>query len=709
MRYRAFNVMEALRLAGIEVSHLDDRRIPERLAHALGFDLIVLVRRQLTPEISLLLNHAEQMAVPVVYDLDDYLFHDEAIPYLRDYFRISLAQFPDFIASWRGLLLRCNSYTTTNHFLFERAAALGARSYVIRNGLNLTQIEVSRIAREEVGKSSRRRGMRLGYFSGTRTHQKDFRMIAGVLGRILEEFADVSLIVAGDFDLGEFPEFVRFGDRVATRPFVDWRRLPFELARADINLIPLELHCLNEGRSNLKYYEAGVLKIPSVASPTQAYRSTIQHGINGLLASTPEEWYDALRSLIIDPDLRQRLGDQAYEDALRTYAPAVIAREAVTAYRDILAHHRRSLGVPDDTPTVVVVVSDVVKAVRGRASAVALSVGLSQAGANVTLLVREVKAQLTASQVHQLLADHFPGVIPAVQVGGEIPCCDILLATDPVIGRWAKQFEHRAHRAAYFLSELEPAPLAASLQPEQPPIASALGMTMVVADPTVAETLGGARAQGLITVPAWSGRTPLPVDAAHEPHSVLVATSSEVPAQLWDQAASALQRIHAAYPDVRIVVCSDVNRALPGTPHEWLPGLCGEAFERLLSERPIGLALYPWVRPAWVHDLMAAGCPVIAGSLGAHCRLPDAEAAEGLISVPAIADAIEEAIDSLLVDRIRLSALALRAAERLRHMVEVREAARTLLDHLKVADAPAAGRPDDAQSETTHSLLSIAS
>jgi len=129
----------------------------------------------------------------------------------------------------------------------------------------------------------------------------------------------------------------------------------------------------------------------------------------------------------------------------------------------------------------------------------------------------------------------------------------------------------------------------------------------------------------------------------------------------------------------------------------------------LLSERPIGLALYPWVRPAWVHDLMAAGCPVIAGSLGAHCRLPDAEAAEGLISVPAIADAIEEAIDSLLVDRIRLSALALRAAERLRHMVEVREAARTLLDHLKVADAPAAGRPDDAQSETTHSLLSIAS
>ena len=710
MRYRAFNVMEALRLAGIEVAHLDDRRIPERLTHALGFDLIVLVRRQLTPEISLLLNHAEQMAIPVVYDLDDYLFHDEAIPYLKDLFDIPLDRFPDFIASWRNLLLKCNFYTTTNRFLLERAAALGARSYVIRNGLNVSQLELSRIALEEAGEPPRPRGLRLGYFSGTRTHQKDFRMIAAVLARILEEFPDLSLAVAGALDLGEFPEFARFGDRVEGRPYVDWSRLPSEIARVDINLIPLELHCVSEGRSNLKYYEAGVLRIPSVASPTQALASSIRHGINGLLANTLDEWYDALRSLITDPGLRRRLGDQAYEHTLRTYVPAVIAGEARSAYRDMLVHHRRSLGVSDETPAVVVLLSDLAQAVRGRASAVALSVGLMQAGAVVTLLAPEGPAQLASTRAIQLLADQFPGVTPAVQVGGEIPCCDILLATDPATGRWAKQFEHRACRTAYFISESEPAPLAWGLQTEQPPLASALGMTMVVADPTVSEKLGGARAEGLITIPAWTGRAPLPVDAAHEPRSVLVAISSDVPAQLWDQAASALKRVHAGHPEVRIVVCSDAaDRAVPGAPHERLPLLSGEEFEELLSERPICLALYPWVRPAWVHDLMAAGCPVIAGSPGAQRCFPDTEATEGLISVPDSADAIAEAIDSLLIDRIRLSALTLRAAARLRDMVDVREAARTLLTHLKVPASPAAGGPGDAQWETTCSRLSIAS
>jgi glycosyltransferase involved in cell wall biosynthesis len=709
MRYRAFNVIQALRLEGVEVAHLDDRRIPDRLAHALEFDLIVLVRRQMTPEISLLLDHAGRMAIPVAYDLDDYLFDPEAIPCFKN-INMTMDDYEKFIASWRDVLVRCKYYTTTNRFLLERAAALGVRSYVIRNGLNSSQIELSRMALEEASRTARRPGLRLGYCSGSRTHQNDFRMIAGVLARLLEEFPDIELVVSGDFDFGEFPEFARFGDRVESRPFVDWRRIPSELARFEINLIPLEIHALSEGRSNLKYFEAGVLRIPSVASPTQAYSATICHGINGLLASTPEEWYDALRSLITDPDLRRRLGDQAYEDVLSHYTPAVIAREALSVYRDILAHHRRSQGVSDETPTVVVLLSDLVKAVRGRASAVALSVGLMQAGARVTLLVPGSAAPHTASQALQLLTDHFPGVIPSVQVGGEVPCCDLLLVTDPATAHWARPVAHRARRAAYFVSEFEPAPLASALQPEQPPIASALGMAMVVADPNFSEKLGGPRAEGLTTIPAWTGRTPLPADAAQEPQSVLVASSPDLPAQLWDQAAAALQRIHAAHPDVRIVLCGNVaDRDLPGTPHERLPWLFGEGFEGLLSERPICLALSAWVRPAWVHDLMAAGCPVIAGSLGARRRFPDTEATEGLISVPDDADAIEEAIDSLLVDRIRLSTLLLRSAARLRYLVEAREAARRLLDHLKVPGSPAAGYPDDPQGATTRSLLSMAS
>jgi glycosyltransferase involved in cell wall biosynthesis len=710
MRFRGFNVMQALRLEGVEVAHLDDRRIPERLAYALEFDLIVLVRRQMTPEIALVLDCAERMGIPVTYDLDDYLFDYEAIPCLKDNIKMFMNDFDKFIDSWRDVLLRCKYYTTTNQFLRERAAALGVRSYVIRNGLNASQIELSRMALEEASRTTRRVGLRLGYCSGSRTHQNDFRMIAGVLARLLEEFPDVGLVVSGDFDFGEFPEFVPFGGRVESRPFVDWRRIPSELARFEINLIPLENHDISEGRSNLKYFEAGVLKIPSVASPTQAYRSAIRHGINGLLASTREEWCDALRSLIIDPDLRRRLGDQAYEDVLRSYVPPVIAGEALSAYRDMLTHHRRNLGVADDMPTVVVVVSDLVAALRNRASAVALGVGLVQAGACVTLLAPGGPTPLTAAEAHQFLADQFPGAVPAVQLGGEVPCCDLLLATDPATALWAGRWAHRARRVAYFISEFEPVPLASGLQPEPVSRVSGLGMTLVTADSSGSEVLGGATGERLNTIPPWTGRTPLPIDVTHEPGSVLVAATSRVPPELWDQAVSALKRIHSAHPDVRIVLCGEAgDRGLASTPHEAIPRLSGARFEEWLAERPICLAVYPRIRPAWVYDMMAAGCPVVAASLVWNRRFPDTEATEGLISVPANPDAIEEAIDSLLIDRIRLSALAHRAAAHLAQVVEVREAARTLLDQLKLVDSPAAGHRDDAQSETTRSPLSIAS
>ena len=111
----------------------------------------------------------------------------------------------------------------------------------------------------------------------------------------MDEFPTLELIVRGDFDLAEFPEFVRFGDRVEGRPFVDWRLVPREIAQIDVNLIPLEVNTFTQAKSNLKYFEAGLLKVPSVAAPTRPFLSCITHGVNGFIARNPDEWYDALR------------------------------------------------------------------------------------------------------------------------------------------------------------------------------------------------------------------------------------------------------------------------------------------------------------------------------------------------------------------------------------------------------------------------------
>jgi hypothetical protein len=80
-------------------------------------------------------------------------------------------------------------------------------------------------------------------------------------------------VVVGDFDQAQFPEFTPFVDRLDQRPFVEWTRLPAEISRVDINLIPLVLNPFTEAKSDLKYYEAAVLKIPSVATLTEFFRA----------------------------------------------------------------------------------------------------------------------------------------------------------------------------------------------------------------------------------------------------------------------------------------------------------------------------------------------------------------------------------------------------------------------------------------------------
>ena len=218
-RFRGFNVMEALRLTGVETDHLDDRRIPELLEEILLFDLVVLVRRRMSPEIHQLLEFAEKSAIPVICDLDDYLFDEEVIPCSDFLMGMPLEQAREMIHQFRELVLRAGYYTGATDLLRERAALLGKPSYRIPNGFNQAQIDLSRLAIEAAQQERDTQRVRIGYFSGTPTHQSDFRMVAPVLVRLLREFSHLTLTVTG-VDLQPFPEFAEFAGRVEKRRWV---------------------------------------------------------------------------------------------------------------------------------------------------------------------------------------------------------------------------------------------------------------------------------------------------------------------------------------------------------------------------------------------------------------------------------------------------------------------------------------------------------
>jgi glycosyltransferase involved in cell wall biosynthesis len=83
---------------------------------------------------------------------------------------------------------------------------------------------------------------------------------------------------------------------------------PSELARFDLGIMPMPDDEWSRGKCALKALLCMAMGVPTVCSAVGANLEVIEHGVNGLLARTPEDWLAALERLIDDPSLRARLG-----------------------------------------------------------------------------------------------------------------------------------------------------------------------------------------------------------------------------------------------------------------------------------------------------------------------------------------------------------------------------------------------------------------
>ncbi len=98
-----------------------------------------------------------------------------------------------------------------------------------------------------------------------------------------------------------------------------------------------------QSKSEIKYMEAALVRVPTIASPTDAYRFAIRSGENGYLASNDSEWEQALALLIEQPHRRRLVGEEAYTQVQRSYHPERRAAELLSTLDQISRH---LLGTP---------------------------------------------------------------------------------------------------------------------------------------------------------------------------------------------------------------------------------------------------------------------------------------------------------------------------------------------------------------------------
>lgn len=317
VRYRVFHQMEQLREAGISCNKVYFEDL--ELSMENNYHTFIFYRCEYMDIIGEFIRLAKQHQKKVIFDIDDLVFdtvYTDQVPFVKEMSSETKAVFDEVVGRVQKTLKLCDAATTTTEALAEELKKYVPEVVVNRNVVSKEMIACAEKAYKE--KTPKDDGsVWLGYFSGSLTHNQDFEIIRPVLIRIMKQYPQVKLLLAGELQIPD--EFKEFGSRVRTEGMIDWRSLPSLIAQVDINLAPLEDTIFNRAKSELKWFEAALVRVPTVASRVGAFERMIEEGTTGHLArNMEEEWYRILRSYIEDAKLRTNLAQNAYSFVMRT-------------------------------------------------------------------------------------------------------------------------------------------------------------------------------------------------------------------------------------------------------------------------------------------------------------------------------------------------------------------------------------------------------
>jgi glycosyltransferase involved in cell wall biosynthesis len=303
----------------------------QKLAPAPQFVILWRVRHR--PLVERAIAAWRQAGATILFDVDDLMIdpaiaRPDVIDAIRS-LRLEPAAVADLYEGIRRTMLLADACLAPTAPLAAALEAASRPAFVIENGFDDETVRASRAAVLARRRQPADGLVRIGYAAGSRTHQRDFAVAAPALAAVLRDHPACRLVLfrrsgrdGALLEVGEFPELAGLADRIEWREAVPLARLPEELARCDINIAPLEAgNPFCEAKSELKYFEAALVGVPTVASPTAPFRAAIRDGATGLLAADAADWRRHLQRLVTDASLRRRMGQEAYHDVLHRYGP----------------------------------------------------------------------------------------------------------------------------------------------------------------------------------------------------------------------------------------------------------------------------------------------------------------------------------------------------------------------------------------------------
>lgn len=285
------DLMQVLHQPGqhIQKSFALSKALIRRLAHlfvAAQYD-VIFIHRALSIVGPAFLEHlAKLTGKPIIFDFDDAIFHLHTSAANRS---LGWLKFPGKTAA----ICRLSTHVMVgNEWLAEYARQFNSQVTIVPTSVDTERFQV-------INHSPLPKQVIVGW-TGSSTSQTYLEAFAPMLRELIARYP-IELWVHSDRE----PE-------LPGMPYV-WRKWSAEteveeIRQFHIGLMPMPDEEWAKGKCAMKALLYMSLAIPAVCSAVGANCEVIQHGENGMLASTTEEWLSALGALIEDAALRERLG-----------------------------------------------------------------------------------------------------------------------------------------------------------------------------------------------------------------------------------------------------------------------------------------------------------------------------------------------------------------------------------------------------------------
>ena len=311
-RYRVLNKAEQLRKHGfaVKVVNLSDFQ----LSMAQNASHIIIYRSPISPELLRLCHLAKEYGKPVFFDIDDLVFdtvYTDQLSYTQGLNSVEKGNYDAGVRNYGYMLENCDGAITSTNQLQEELKKYQSKVLLNRN---LASDDLIAISSQYIKDYSQASGIvKIGYFSGSISHNENFELIKPAIKQLLKRYSNVQLHIVGILDIPK--DMKPFENQIVTHDYVDWDKLPALISEVDINLAPLVDSIFNRAKSEIKWIEAALVKVPTVASKIGAFSDMVIDGETGLLA-TDDKWFDKLEALVLAPESRQKLAESAYRAVL---------------------------------------------------------------------------------------------------------------------------------------------------------------------------------------------------------------------------------------------------------------------------------------------------------------------------------------------------------------------------------------------------------